>query len=181
MPCLFQIPQAVGSQDPGALEEIRPGYGNSQGLGDSRHSGTVRGGLSPRGCGRRPGLGAAPHCVSLPAVQELREPLLCGCLHPWKAGFPASDRPRHRTHRFPFVGALRDIFREQMNQAINRPLPGKPRQRLFCTQQPKPRPRLFCPVRACVRAFSPGWGNDPHQAPKSQIRPHKGKVEKIPG
>lgn len=213
MPCLFQIPQAVGSQDPGALEEIRPGYGHGQGLGDSRHSGTVRGGLSPRGCGRRPGLGAAPHCVSLPAVQELREPLLCGCLHPGETGFPASDRPRHRTHRFPFVGAVWNIFREQMNQAINRPLPGKPRQRLFCAQQHEPRPRLFrpvCktkpmawsernprvrstrlflwkstgflwPVRACGAVFSPRWGNDPHQAPKSRIRPHKGKVEKIPG
>ena len=43
MPCLFQIPQAVGSQDPGALEEIRPGYGHSQGLDGSRYSGTVRG------------------------------------------------------------------------------------------------------------------------------------------
>ena len=146
MPCLFQIPQAVGSQDPGALEEIRPGYGHSQGLDGSRYSGTVRGGLSPGGRGRRPGLGAAPHCVSLPAVQELRQPLLCGGLHPGEPSIPASDRPRHRTHRFPFVGALRDVFREQMNQAINRPLPGKPRQRLFCTQQHGPRPRLFRPV-----------------------------------
>lgn len=67
---------------------------------------------NPRGRGWHPGLGAAPHCVSLPAVQELREPLLCGCLHPGETGFPASDRPRHRTHRFPFVGALRDVFRE---------------------------------------------------------------------
>lgn len=37
------------------------------------------------------------------------------------------------------------------------------------------------PVRACEAIFSPGWGNDPFQARKSQIRPHKGKVEKIPG
>lgn len=210
---LFQIPQAVGSQDPGALEEIRSGYGHGQGLGDSRHSGTVRGGLSPRGCGRRPGLGAAPHCVSLPAVQELRQPLLCGGLHPGEPSIPASDRPRHRTHRFPFVGAVWNIFREQMNQAINRPLSDKTGQRLFCAQQHEPRPRLFrpvCktkpmawsernprvrstrlflrkssgflwPVRACEAVFSPGWGNDPFQARKSQIRPHKGKVEKIPG
>ena len=36
------------------------------------------------------------------------------------------------------------------------------------------------PVRACEAVFSPGWGNDPFQARKSQIRPHKGKVEKVP-
>lgn len=67
-----------------------------------------------------------------------------------------------------------------MNQAINRPLPGKPRQRLFCTQQHEPRPRLFCPVRACVRAFSPGWGNDPQQAPKPEFGPTKARLNKSP-
>lgn len=114
-----ELPPQVEDGYMARAEEIRAhakaslvSYGHGQGLGGSRHSGTVRGGLPPRGCGRRPGLGAAPHCVSLPAVQELREPLLCGSLYPWKAGFPASDRPRHRTHRFPFVGALRDVFRE---------------------------------------------------------------------
>lgn len=61
-----------------------------------------------------------------------------------------------------------------------RPLSGKIGQRLFSTQQSDPRPRLFCPVRACEAVFSPEWGNDPHQAPKSRIRPHKGKVEKSP-
>ena len=35
-------------------------------------------------------------------------------------------------------------------------------------------------VRACEAVFSPGWGNDPFQAHKSQIWPHKGKVEKVP-
>ena len=67
-----------------------------------------------------------------------------------------------------------------MNQAINRPLPGKPRQRLFCTQQHDSRPRLFCPVRACVRAFSPGWGNDPQQAPKAEFGPTKARLKKSP-
>ena len=43
--------------------------------------------------------------------KSVREPLLCGCLHPGETGFPASDRPRHRTHRFR-CGALRDVFRE---------------------------------------------------------------------
>lgn len=62
-----------------------------------------------------------------------------------------------------------------------RPLSGKIGQRLFSTQQSDPRLHLFRPVRAREAVFSPGWGNDPSQAPKSRIRPHKGKIEKIPG
>ena len=76
----------------------------------------------------------------------------------------------------------------------------EPRPRLFCPvcktksmawseRTPRVRStRLFLrkstgflwPVRACEAVFSPGWGSDPHQAPKSRIRPHKGKVEKSP-
>ena len=61
-----------------------------------------------------------------------------------------------------------------------KPLPGKTKQRLFCTQNPEPRTRLFRPVRACETGFSPGWETDPLQAPKARIRPCVGKVEKSP-
>ncbi len=36
------------------------------------------------------------------------------------------------------------------------------------------------PVRACEAVFSPGWGNDPFQARKSQTRPRRARVEKVP-
>ena len=67
-----------------------------------------------------------------------------------------------------------------MNQAINRPLSDKTGQRLFCTQQHGPGEPLLAPMWPGEAVFSPEWGNDPHQAPKSRIRPHKGKVEKSP-
>ena len=170
MPSLLPIPQAAGIQNQRALEKIRPDYGRSQGLGDPRYSGTVRGGLPPGGCRWRPGLGAAPHCMSLPAVQRLREPLLCGGLYPGKTGFPASDRSRHRTHRVPLVGALRDVFREQMNQAINRPLPGKPRQRLFCTQQRTETPPVS-PCEGLCTGFPSKLGKYPDQPKKGPCGP----------
>ena len=108
---LFQIPQAVGSQDPGALEEIRPGYGHGQGLDDSRHSGTVRGGTVPW----RMADGVLASEQHLTVCHYLRckscgNLYYVGGLHPGETGFPASDRPRHRTHRFPFVGGAAGRF-----------------------------------------------------------------------
>lgn len=67
-----------------------------------------------------------------------------------------------------------------MNQATTRPLSDKTGQRLFCAQQHEPRLRLFRPVRPVVEGFSPEWGNDPFQAHKSQTRPRRARVEKVP-
>ena len=67
-----------------------------------------------------------------------------------------------------------------MNQATTRPLSDKTGQRLFCAQQHEPRLRLFRPVRPVVEGFSPEWENDPFQAHKSQTRPRRARVEKVP-
>ena len=50
----------------------------------------------------------------------------------------------------------------------------------FFTQQHEPGVPLLATVRPVVAGFSPRWGNDPPQAPKSRIRPCVGKVEKSP-
>ena len=42
------------------------------------------------------------------------------------------------------------------------------------------RTEFLWPVRACEAVFSPGWGNDPFQAHKSQTRPRRARVEKVP-
>ena len=67
-----------------------------------------------------------------------------------------------------------------MNQAINRPLSDKTGQRLFCTQQHGPGEPLLAPMWPGEAVFSPEWGNDPFQAHKSQTRPRRARVEKVP-
>lgn len=176
MPSLFFPAQTVDSQHQGLLEEIRSGHGHVQRLGDPRYSGTVRWGLPPGGRRRRLGLGAAPHRMPLPAVQVLWEPLLCGGLHPGETGISESDRPRHRTHRLPLVGTLRDIFRKQVNRATNRPLPGNPRQRLFALRSsPNRVPACFslcgpvCRISLLIGETTPSRPQKPSLAPVGRV------------
>ena len=58
--------------------------------------------------------------------------------------------------------------------------PRQNRTAAFFTQQHEPGVPLLATVRPVVAGFSPRWGNDPPQAPKSRIRPCVGKVEKSP-
>ena len=58
--------------------------------------------------------------------------------------------------------------------------PRQNRTAAFFTQQHEPGVPLLATVRPVVAGFSPRWGNDPFQARKSQIRPRRARVEKVP-
>lgn len=135
MPILFRIASVDDRQAQGPWGNIRSGHGHGQGADLSGQIGTVRRGLFPGGRGQRLKRRAALHRVSLPAVQDLREPLLCGGLHPWKAGISPGDRLGGGAGRLPSLGALWNLLREHEIEN-ERPLPGKTRQRHFCAPQP---------------------------------------------
>ena len=97
-------------------------------------------------------------------------------LHPGETGISESDRPRHRTHRLPLAGTLRDIFRKQVNRATNRPLPGNPRQRLFALRSsPNRVPACFslygpvCRISLLIGETTPSRPQKPSLAPVGRV------------
>lgn len=155
MPLLFRASSVDDRQAQEPWGNIRPGHGHGQGADLSGQTGTVRRGLPPGGRGQRLKRRAALHRVSLPAVQNLWEPLLCRGLHPWKAGISPGNGLGGGAGRLPPLGALWDLLREHEIES-ERPLPGKTRQRFFAPGSSPDRAPLLAPVWPCVRSFLPG-------------------------
>ena len=179
MPVLFRASSVDDRQAQEPWGNIRPGHGHGQGADLSGQTGTVRRGLPPGGRGQRLKRRAALHRVSLPAVQNLWEPLLCRGLHPWKAGISPGNGLGGGAGRLPPLGALWDLLREHEIES-ERPLPGKTRQRFFCArQQSRPSPPVGPRVALCAE-FSPRVEKYPTQPQKGPQRPKIRPVEKGP-
>lgn len=178
MPLLFCASSVDDRQAQEPWGNIRPGHGHGQGADLSGQTGTVRRGLPPGGRGQRLKRRAALHPVSLPAVQNLWEPLLCRGLHPWKAGISPGNGLGGGAGRLPPLGALWDLLREHEIES-ERPLPGKTRQRFFCArQQTRPSPPVGPRVALCAE-FSPRVEKVTRPSPKKAHRgPKSGQWKK---
>ena len=180
VPLLFCASSVDDRQAQEPWGNIRPGHGHGQGADLSGQTGTVRRGLPLGGRGQRLKRRAALHRVSLPAVQNLWEPLLCRGLHPWKAGISPGNGLGGGAGRLPPLGALWDLLREHEIES-ERPLPGKTRQRFFLRPAAVlTKPPCWPPCGPVCGVFSQGR-EVPGPAPKRPTEAQNQASGKRPG